>query len=338
MQNNPKAVKNRHQGERGQTIYIVTFAAIALIAMLGLIIDGSIGAMNQRHEQNAADAAAFAVANYLAHTTSSPSDGTVVNIINSYAHDLNGGNPDLGNSYYIDFNQSKLSLVGTGTVPPKAAGVYVSMSHTYATYFAPILNITGYNVTSKSAAVYGVNSISVSSGVAPFVFPQDMADSMTSQGYGTPLTISDINNSNGNNKNTCTVNCFLWSTLNVTYSNSNSVIQNIITDPGQYSQTISTSGNISLLNQTSGQRTSDYKDISSYYVGNIIVAPKVQDPCGTNTSCLVTGFLYLYVSGTSNSSINVTVLDPSTVPQFNGQIGDPTGSSSSSPKAIKLVQ
>jgi Flp pilus assembly protein TadG len=47
-------------GQRGQALILITFAMIALIAMVGLAVDGSMAFSDRRHAQNAADTAALA--------------------------------------------------------------------------------------------------------------------------------------------------------------------------------------------------------------------------------------------------------------------------------------
>lgn len=53
----------RHARERGQILVLFTLAAVAAIAMVGLVLDGSDTFAQRRHEQNAADMAALAGAN-----------------------------------------------------------------------------------------------------------------------------------------------------------------------------------------------------------------------------------------------------------------------------------
>ncbi len=61
MKNNTKFSKT----ERGQALVIITFAIIGLIAMTGLVVDGSLAYADRRNAQNAADSAAMSAA--LAH-------------------------------------------------------------------------------------------------------------------------------------------------------------------------------------------------------------------------------------------------------------------------------
>src|SRR4051794_11097663 len=53
-------MKRPRDGERGQTLVIVALAAIPIIMLLGLVIDGGWAYTQQRRTQNAMDAAANA--------------------------------------------------------------------------------------------------------------------------------------------------------------------------------------------------------------------------------------------------------------------------------------
>ena len=50
-------------GQRGQSIVILTFAFVALLALVGLVTDGGMIYLQQGHLQRAVDASAVAAAN-----------------------------------------------------------------------------------------------------------------------------------------------------------------------------------------------------------------------------------------------------------------------------------
>ena len=56
----PMAPSDRRVSERGQMLVIFALAMVALIGMVGLIIDGGDTALQRRDQQNVADAAAMA--------------------------------------------------------------------------------------------------------------------------------------------------------------------------------------------------------------------------------------------------------------------------------------
>jgi Flp pilus assembly protein TadG len=55
-------MKTRHLAERGQVLVLIALAAVGIVAIVGLAIDGSAKFSDQRHAQNAADTAALAAA------------------------------------------------------------------------------------------------------------------------------------------------------------------------------------------------------------------------------------------------------------------------------------
>ena len=50
-------MKNNHL-KRGQALIVIALAAVALVGMVGLVVDGGRGFLDRRKAQNAADAAA----------------------------------------------------------------------------------------------------------------------------------------------------------------------------------------------------------------------------------------------------------------------------------------
>ena len=54
-------MKNNHIG-RGQALIVIALVAVALVAMVGLVVDGGRGFLDRRRAQNAADSAALASA------------------------------------------------------------------------------------------------------------------------------------------------------------------------------------------------------------------------------------------------------------------------------------
>ncbi len=54
-------MKNNHI-ERGQALIVIALVAVALVGMVGLVVDGGRGFLDRRKAQNAADAAALASA------------------------------------------------------------------------------------------------------------------------------------------------------------------------------------------------------------------------------------------------------------------------------------
>lgn len=139
------------KGERGQALFVVLFAMVALLVIVGLAIDGGQLYKARRDVQTAADAAALAGTRELSQAIvtcsagGSAQDRLVRDAIVEYAA-LNGVIHDDVNgriwAWYVDKNQARLSSVGLGSVPDGATGVEVSMVVTHPTAF---LRVVGQN-------------------------------------------------------------------------------------------------------------------------------------------------------------------------------------------------
>src|SRR5436190_16034442 len=81
-------MKTHHvAGEEGQSIVLIAFAFIALVAIAGLAVDGGRDFVARRMSQNASDAAAFAGVRVFTTRTdnSAATEQKILNAINAYA-------------------------------------------------------------------------------------------------------------------------------------------------------------------------------------------------------------------------------------------------------------
>ena len=88
----------RHRGERGQVIVIFALALVALVAMVGLVLDGGSAFAQRRAEQNAVDLAALAAANDLIVNQGSADWVATAREVarqNGYEHGVNGVTVDV---------------------------------------------------------------------------------------------------------------------------------------------------------------------------------------------------------------------------------------------------
>ena len=136
---------------RGQMLVIFTLALVAMIAMVGLVIDGGAAYAQRRGQQNAADLAALAAANALYDGQNQAGAETVakgVTATNGYAHGING--------------------VGvTVTFPDGEVKVDVLAPH--RNYFSGVVGQNSWQVTTTASAVAGVPDTAV--GAAPVIMP-----------------------------------------------------------------------------------------------------------------------------------------------------------------------
>jgi len=160
-------MKTRHGVKRqgGQMLVLFALWLVGIIAGVGLVIDVGNAWSEQRHDQNASDAAARAGAAVLAQKaakgstpptlTSAQWDEAVRNAV-SVAATANGA--AVLNATYTDYLGAALAgspAVGAGLVPAGAAVVNVATSRTPGTYFVRVVGITQWNIATEATAVSG---------------------------------------------------------------------------------------------------------------------------------------------------------------------------------------
>jgi hypothetical protein len=188
---------------RGQVLVMVSLGMIAIIAMVGLVIDGGYAWGRQRGTQNGADATSKAgtlvVLHHLAQVDevwSSPTDWDVACAVENTA-DENG--LTLESVVYTDYQgQPLVPAVEVGTcaasdpgiaIPTGAQGVKVGGSQTFETF---LMKVVGFNELTSSAnatSVVGTPN-TVPGGALPVTFPQV---SQTCDSLETPTEIKDDN-------------------------------------------------------------------------------------------------------------------------------------------------
>lgn len=165
----------RRGQSRGQTIVIFALALTALIAMVGLVIDGGNAFAQQRKTQNGADAAAEAGATELARRaigvpgTDAQWDARVWQSI----QDSIGFNEVVLDAapQYTDFDGLPLGPVNTGSIPANASGVSVSAHRNFQTYFAGVVGLSRFTSSADATARTGYVSTIAGAALMPVTFP-----------------------------------------------------------------------------------------------------------------------------------------------------------------------
>jgi hypothetical protein len=182
----------RRGSAAGQVLVIMALAMVAVIAMVGLVIDGGNAWANQRIVQNGSDAGAEAGAVVMAqrlsganpNTTSAGWDALVSTAVTTTAA-ANG--ITVSAAYYTDvcgipltptggaaltngsYNFGAADLVGSGSLPTSTAttpncpslivgppaGVLVLGHKSVSTYFAKVVGISTFGINSQATAVAG---------------------------------------------------------------------------------------------------------------------------------------------------------------------------------------
>ena len=167
----PSKVQHRRRGdgERGQVLVIVAVGMVALVAMVGVVVDGGYAWGKQRDTQNAADASAKAGAVKLAENLAGKSPANVdADVLSAVADTAAGNVVGLPAAYYTTMAGTLLTpagapatgtgdaaRVGGGVIPPGAAGVRAVTDQTFDTFLARVIGFNQLTTSADATAVAG---------------------------------------------------------------------------------------------------------------------------------------------------------------------------------------
>ncbi len=145
----------RRRREHGQILVLFALSLVAVIATVGLVLDGGSVYAQRRSQQNAADLAALAAANdYLVnHDTPMAATARRVAATNGYTHAADGVTVDVG-----------IALTG-------GARVKVDISAPHQNNFAGIVGMPTWTVGTTATALTGFPDTAV--GPGPFILSRD---------------------------------------------------------------------------------------------------------------------------------------------------------------------
>jgi hypothetical protein len=175
-----KRSPNRRRWQRGQAIVILAGALVALLAMVGLVIDGGNAFAQQRSTQNGIDAAAEAGAVELARRMMGLPpvaddvawDQRVLDAVTATA--ANNGLTSTVQAEYTDYLGDPLSppaFVGDGVIPPDTQGVHAGGDRTFSTFFVNYLGFSKFTAAAEATAVTGFGVDTGFGNVIPLTFP-----------------------------------------------------------------------------------------------------------------------------------------------------------------------
>lgn len=167
---------SRH-GARGQSLVILAGGLVAMLAMVGLVIDGGNAFAQQRSSQNGMDAAAEAGAVELARRMMGIDpvgddvtwDSRVLAAVQATA--ASNGLTATGTPEYTDYLGNPLGPVGTGSIPANTQGVHAAGSRAFSTYFVGVLGYNTFTASTEATAVTGFATSTGFGGVIPLTFP-----------------------------------------------------------------------------------------------------------------------------------------------------------------------
>ncbi len=164
----PRSWTMAREGQGGQSLVLFALAAVTIVGMLGLAVDGGAVYALRRATQTAVDAAALAGARELLSRKGDNGPETelaVLLAIHNQAEanaieDSNGtpgdGINDSIEAYFVDVNDDRIGArLGTiGGVPGGSRGVEVTAHRFYHSFFAGVLGIDTLSVRASATARY----------------------------------------------------------------------------------------------------------------------------------------------------------------------------------------
>lgn len=167
--------------EAGQSLVLIALLMVAMIAFLGLVIDGGEIYVTRRNAQDSADAAAFAGVRLLANRSSTVTKTTISNTIASFAQENGVATSNDVVASFIDQNGADICLfsqLNCNSIPASATGVRVTVTIQYKPSF---INIVTGNGTIPMPAVAAAQSggPTVESNLMPMVVPITSSMSIT---------------------------------------------------------------------------------------------------------------------------------------------------------------
>lgn len=173
-----------HRSERGQVLIIVGVGLLAMIGLVGLVIDAGHAWGQQRDSQNASDAASEAGAVLMAENLPFLAAGEPVanqnaDVAAAVTAAILANNVELEEAWYTDFFGNRVGgapLIGTGPLagsadpPLDADGVEVTSMKTFDTFLAGMFGMSEWETRTRATAVAGYPE-TTSQGVLPVTFP-----------------------------------------------------------------------------------------------------------------------------------------------------------------------
>lgn len=154
--------RESRSAERGQILVIVAGGMIALLLLVGLVLDGGIALLNQRDGQNTADVASLAgtrlIADHYVDPAISHTQADIHAAIEDSVQD-NGctatGTPCSWTATFVNLALADVGAVtnAAAPIPPGAVGVRVNVHREPGTFLASLAGISHWNVDTQAIAI-----------------------------------------------------------------------------------------------------------------------------------------------------------------------------------------
>jgi Flp pilus assembly protein TadG len=250
-----KVLKSSRENERGQIIVIFALALVAIIAMVGLVLDGGSAFAMRRDEQSAADLAALAAANdYMLNSDASLATARARSVAadNGYTHGSGG------------------VVVNVTLTIDNGAEAQVDISAPHRNNFASIVGMPTWAVATTAKAQAGYPD--TANGAGPIIFSIDAfgPSGQPLAAYGDKNHPFDFGETNGDIPSSASD--LAWTNYGTGNLDSNGV-DDIINGNSVINKTIAFGEYIGQHNN--GNHTTLYQDMNSELSGQNIPVPVV---------------------------------------------------------------
>ncbi len=284
-------VRKERQG--GQILVLFALAAVAMIAMVGLVLDGGDTYAQRRSEQNGADVAALAGANAYLNQAGSVGARTTAARTAAIAAATRNGYTDGSASMVVTVNVSLLS---------SGAEVRVDITQSHVNGFARVAGFNSWPVTVTASAETG--TIDTGTGAAPWIMNINAfnADGTPKYSSANPLAFGEANGDYP-----ISAEDIAWTDFNGANNVNTAEVSGIIDGSNVVTSTLDFDQYIGQHNQ--GNHTALYGDVNSHLAGKDVPVPIV-GPCPAGSphadGCFKGWALFHVVSAAGGSSKTIT--------------------------------
>jgi hypothetical protein len=183
--------RGTRDGQQGQVLVLVVLGLVALIAAVGLVVDGGNAFAQQRGSQNGADAASTAGALVIAQNLpfralNQPRPKTDADVASAVTTSTNNNHISTWTAFYTDLSGNPIDVagnvvspanaatVGGGTLPDAAWGVMVDTNIAFGTYFSRVVGVNNLTASTTATAVAGYVENAGAGNVLPVTIPLNL--------------------------------------------------------------------------------------------------------------------------------------------------------------------
>lgn len=245
--------------QHGQIIVLFALGLVAMIAMVGLVLDGGDTFAQRRHQQNGADLASVAGANAYLNAPGSVAAKQAAALAAAWAAATRNGytSGQAGTSVAVD-----VSLLSAG------ARVKVDVTSPHANTFARVMGFNTWDVSVTATAIAG--TIDTATGAAPWIMSITAFNPDGTPKY-TAANPQDFGEDNGDYP--VSALDLAWTDFNGNNNVNTNEVRGIIDGSNVVTATIDFDQYIGQHNQ--GNHTALYGDVNQYLAGHDVPVPIV---------------------------------------------------------------